>query len=267
MKGLLLPAIVTALCALAGCNLFGAPADLPLVIDEAYLTREGGKMEPQDSCGPEFVQERFPGVLRAVIDPLADGPFRPACRRHDACYRLREKDQAWCDDRFRAEMVSTCDSGTGGLGYSIPRLGPSLCRFHASLYFNMVNSTNGASAYEGMPGGVIANLRHQIIRRTRGEDEVKVCLDVHNPTVMMQGYDAVLHDEAGTVIDRQPGRGQLKLRVGERGTICVSTEADRRYGLRDVGDGIYVSLRADDPEVYAFRGDMVVVDMMQVVLD
>ena len=239
----------------------------PVQIPADYQLREQANMEPQDSCGPEFVQESLPGFVRAVIDPLADGPFAPACRRHDGCYRLREKSQAWCDDRFRDEMFAICDSGTGGLAYSIPGVGPSLCRFHGSLYYNMVNSTDGASAYEGAPGGAIANLRHRIIRHRYREDEAEVCVDIHNGTQMMQGYDVLLHDEAGRVIDREPDLGQEKLRAGEDGTVCVSTEWNRQYGLKDFADGIHVSLRADDPERYAWWGDMVVVDMRQVVLD
>ena len=252
---------------LGGCTVFGTPADVPVAAGAAYLAREQAHMEPQDSCGPEFVQESLPGFVRAVIDPLADGPFRPACKRHDACYRLREQTQAWCDDRFREEMFATCETGTGGLLYSVPQLGPSLCRFHGSLYYNMVNSTDGAAAYEGAPGGVITNLRHQIERSDWWGDQVRVCVDIHNPTPLMQGYQVILHDEDGHVIDDEPDLGQLKLRAGEQGTICAGTRWNRAYGLKDFADGIYVSLRADDPERFAYWGDMVVVDMRQVVLD
>ncbi|MEQ9314589.1 MAG: hypothetical protein RLN72_01990 [Henriciella sp.] len=267
MRILALAALCAALGLAPGCAVFGAPADLPVAVSAAYLEREATQMEPHDSCGPEFVQESLPGFLRAAIEPLTDGPFRPACKRHDACYRLREQSQSWCDDRFREEMFATCNSGTGGLAYSIPGIGPPLCRAQGGLYYGMVNSTDGASAYEGMPGGVIANLRHSIVRRTRGEDEVKVCADVHNPTPMMQGYILELKDEVGKRIDKAPGAGQLKLRSDERGTLCTSTYGNRHYGLKDVANGIHAVLSADDPERYALWGDMVEVDRLQVVLD
>lgn len=261
------PALCAVLLAGTGCAVFGAPADLPVAVSADYLAREANQMKPQDSCGPEFVQDNLPGFFRAAIEPLTDGPFRPACKRHDACYRLREKPQTWCDDRFREEMFATCDSGTGGLAYSIPGIGPPLCRVQGGLYYGMVNSTDGAAAYEGQPGGVITNLRHRIVRRKRGEDEVDVCADFHNPTPMMQGYVLELRDEAGRRIDKAPGAGQLKLRADARGTLCTGTLGNRRYGLKDFADGIHAVLSADDPGRYALWGDMVEVDRMQVVLD
>ncbi|MGB3625478.1 MAG: hypothetical protein WA989_06615 [Henriciella sp.] len=256
-----------AVFALAGCAVLGAPQDIAIPVAADYQAREQAQMKPHDSCGPEFMQAAVPGLIRAVLEPLADGPFRASCRRHDACYRLQEHSQAWCDERFREEMVATCNTGTGGLGYSLPGIGPPLCRVQGGLYFSLVSSPGGAAAYKGEPGGQIANLRHRIVRRAPGEDQVTACVDIANETPVLQGYVVDLRDKTGRQIDRAPFRGQLQLRTGESGTLCVGTTGSRRYGLPDFADGIYAVLSADDPSRYAAWGDLVVVDQRQVVLD
>ena len=126
--------IILAIFMLAACG-HGSSVDAPLAVAADYEARERAQMVDTDRCGPAFIQEKLPASVQRVVGPIADGPFKPVCARHDACYRLGEKTQSWCDDRMRDEMVAICNTGEAGLTYGIPVIGPSLCRFHAGLYY------------------------------------------------------------------------------------------------------------------------------------
>ncbi|MEL6830660.1 MAG: hypothetical protein AAFO63_11035 [Pseudomonadota bacterium] len=254
----LMIAIVIAACT-PNLNQVDVPAD----VGEAYLLREAEFMDSADSCGPEFVQDKLPGALKTVIEPLADGPFRPVCARHDACYRLGEKSQAWCDDRMRDEMFAICDTGQAGVAYRVPEIGPSLCRFHGGMYYRLINSTFGGVAYGGAPGGEIAAIRTQRIADTIGQDEFEICADILNPTLLMQEYDIELHTGSGQMIDREPDLHEANIRAGDIETLCVSTNWNGRWDADNIGDDVFLSLRADTPESFAFWNDMVIVDSKQ----
>ena len=259
---LLAVAVVAAACALIS-NQVDAPAD----VGEDYLVREAAFMDAADSCGPAFVQDKLPGALKSAIEPLADGPFRPVCARHDACYRLGEKSQAWCDDRMRDEMFSICDTGKAGVVYRVPGVGPSLCKFHGGMYYRLINSTYGGVAFGGAPGGEIAEIRTRRIADAMGEDEIEICADIFNPTALMQEYDLELHSETGQMIDREPDLHEENIRAGETETLCVSTNWNSRWDAENIGAEVFVSLRADTPESFAFWNDMVIVDSQQVELN
>lgn len=250
----------------AACALISNQVDAPKDVGGDYIAREASFMDTADSCGPAFVQDQLPGTLKAAIEPLADGPFRPVCARHDACYRLGEKSQAWCDDRMRDEMFAICDTGQAGVAYRIPGIGSSLCKFHGGMYYRLINSTYGGVAFGGAPGGEIAAIRTRRISDAIGGDEIEICADILNPTSLMQEYDLELHSQTGHMIDREPDLHEENIRAGETETLCVSTNWDSRWDANSIGSKVFVSLRADTPESFAFWDDMVVVDSRQLQL-
>lgn len=264
MSPRILAALLAVVVVAASCALLSNQVDAPAQVGDDYLAREAAFMDAADSCGPEFVQDKLPGSLKSVIEPLADGPFRPVCARHDACYRLGEKSQAWCDDRMRDEMFAICDTGQAGVAYRVPSVGASLCKFHGGMYYRLINSTFGGVAYGGAPGGEITALRTRRIADAIGEDEIEICADILNPTLLMQEYDLELHSETGQMIDREPDLHEENIRAGETETLCVSTNWKGRWDAENVGDQVFVSLRADTPESFAFWNDMVIVDSKEV---
>lgn len=264
MRYRIVAALCAALVAAVGCAVMSQRVDVPKDVGADYAAREAAFMDEADSCGPQFVQDKLPARLKSAIEPLADGPFRPVCARHDACYRMGEMSQAWCDDRMLEEMLAICDTGRAGLGYSIPEFGPSLCRFHGGMYFRLINSTYGGVAFGGAPGGEFSGLRVRLIEDRGSDDEVEICADVHNPTMLMQEYDVELHDAKGRLIDREPDLHEENVRAGETEILCVSTNWNPHWSRADLGAGLFVSLRADTPESFAFWNDMVVVDQERV---
>ncbi|MEL6662937.1 MAG: hypothetical protein AAFR33_08030 [Pseudomonadota bacterium] len=255
---------LAVICASA-CTARGV--DAPLALESGYAAREAAMMEATDQCGPEALTGSVPAWIANTVAVVADGPFRPVCARHDACYRLGEQSQSWCDDRMRDEMQAICDSGNATATYSVPVIGPSLCRFHAGAYYQAINSTYGGFAYGGAPGGEISDVRTQAIDARIGRDELRVCADVHNPTLLMQEYDLELRHSDGRLIDREPDLHEENIRAGETETLCVSTELDPRWSAENTGDTLRLSLRADTPESFAFVNDMVVVDTVEVALN
>ena len=226
---------------LAGCTVTGEGVDYPVPVDADYAAREAMMRDPDDRCGPEFIQTKLPASFVNVVGAVTDGPFRPVCQRHDACYRLQERTQAECDRRMKREMAAICASGKATPTYSLPMVGKSLCRFHAGLYYDAINNTYAAVAYGGRPGGQIVNVATRVIDDPVTDDEFEVCVDVHNNTYAMQEY----------------------VGVGETKTMCVSTNYTR-WSLKDLPDEVQVSLRCDTPENFSVRHDMVVVDTVSV---
>lgn len=237
----------------------GQGVDAPMDVPDDYVERERAQMKDDDRCGPEFLQTKLPSAFVDVIGPIADGPFRPVCQRHDACYRLKEKTQAWCDDRMRDEMVGICNTGEATAAYSAPVIGKPLCRFHAGLYYMAINSTIGSVAYGGLPGGKIAAVRARRVNDWFSDDEFRVCVDVTNTTKVTQEYDIELHIADGTMVDREPDTYEKNVRSGETKEFCVGTNRTP-WGINDLSDTVYVSVRADTPENFAIMNDMVIVD-------
>lgn len=224
-----------------------------------YAARETAKIDPDDSCGPEFLQDVLPRWLVASTTPLFDGPFRPVCERHDACYGLEEHSQAWCDDRFHDEMTAICDTGRSGGLYSAPLIGAALCRRQANAYFAMVNNSFGAYAYgDGdkvyPPGGRIVAQDVRIIPHAGGE-RVEVCVDILNDTMILQEYDVALVAADGRLIDREPDLYDSNVRAGASRRFCFG--ADRK--TLESGD-LRIILRADRPDSFMFNDVMEMVD-------
>lgn len=223
--------------------------DRPVPLETGYAAREASAREPHDRCGPEFIQENLPGPVVSTLGPFFDGPFRPVCERHDACYRLREQTQAWCDDRMRAEMMDICAAGR-------PRhsAGGALCRMRANLYFASVDNTFGGYAYEGEAGGRIAALDISDGPRNRA----KVCVTAENDTPLMQEYIIDLRDGRGRRIARKPRFHEQNVRAGASAVICA------HVGERRLRGPVEVSLVADRPDSFATRNDMITVDTRRI---
>ena len=262
MRIAVLIVVFAAIFCLSRC----ATIDAPLTLDADYAEREAAQMVDGDSCGPEFIQSSLPAALAKAVQPLADGPFRPVCERHDACYRLGEKPQAWCDDRMRDEMYAIRDTGNAGGLYSAPLVGASFCRHHARMYFGAINNTYGGFAYGGGPGGRIIAHRISLIEDAISDDEVTICVDVLNDTRLMQEYDVELHHADGRRIDREPDLHERNVRSGEQAEFCVSTNWSPRWSRSDLSEKLRISVRADTPDSFAISDDMVIVDVIEITL-
>lgn len=251
---------VPLLAILTACQ-FGGDRISSTEITPEYEARERAQMVDTDRCGPAFIQEKLPSSAVMAIGPLIDGPFRPVCARHDACYRLGEKTRSFCDDRMRSEMMDICESGDAGGNYRIPVIGPSLCQFRAALYCSAINSTFGSVAYgDGLPAGEITDVRVELIDDTFTDDEITICVDVLNPSKLMQEYDVELHNARGRLIDREPDLYEKNVRPGEEEEFCVGTNYTPKWSISDLSDEVYISIRSDIPTTFAVTNDMVIVD-------
>ena len=84
-------------------------------------------------CGPEAMR----GPLRFLIPQgVAGADFRPACRRHDACYDTLGVNRAACDRRYHRAMQCACDQSRH----------PLFCRFVARVMYK-VTSRRGTRAF------------------------------------------------------------------------------------------------------------------------
>ncbi|HAY06082.1 MAG TPA: hypothetical protein PKV67_03715 [Hyphomonas sp.] len=213
--------VVFLLLALCACAT--APGiDRPVPLDAAYAEREESKHGPDDRCGPEFLEKALPEFVLSSLEPLLDGPFGPVCQRHDACYRLGEQSQAWCDERMLREMTAICNAGRDE-----ESAGAMLCRKRAGAYHSMVDSTFGAYAYGGAAGGEFSQRRFA----RSSPKEVDVCVTVSNTTQLMQSYVLELRTGAGRRISREPSQHAQKFRAGETAEMCTGT-SDSQYWTR-----------------------------------
>jgi hypothetical protein len=239
-----------ALAVLGACA--SAPGiDRPVPLDPAYAAREAGAGKPADRCGPEFISDNLPKSVVSAMGPLLDGPFRPVCARHDACYELREQTQAWCDQRMRTEMVGICNAGRRE-----DSLGAALCRVRAGLYFGMVDNSYGAYSYHGEAGGRIVSLD------TAGapDGEIRFCVTAENTTPLMQEYVIDLRAANGRRIDREPGFREYNVRAGSSIIICAGTEGSPFWNLSRIKGPVTVRLLADNPDSIALGEPLTVID-------
>lgn len=264
LKSILSALIVVSVACCQAVSQDGVQAvDAPIDLPDDYIEREAALMKDDDRCGPEFLQTKLPKSFVKLVGPITDGPFRPVCKRHDACYRLKEHSQAWCDDRMRDEMIGICDTGKATPTYGVPVIGKPLCRFHAGLYYTAINSTLASPAYKGLPGGEIIDVRVRRINDWFSDDELEVCVDVINNTLVNQEYDVELHMMDGTLVDREPDTYEKNVRSDEVEEFCVGTNYTP-WGINDLSDSVYVSIRADTPETFAITNDMVIVDTREI---
>lgn len=239
-------ALLSVVCACASAR----GIDRPMTLDPAYAAREAGARKPADRCGPEFISDNLPVSVVSLMGPLLDGPFRPVCARHDACYELREQSQAWCDARMRAEMMDICNAGR-----SDGSVGGALCRFRADIYAGMVDSAFGALAYEGDAGGEITAL----VFAEAPAGELNLCATVRNPTMLLQQYVVELRSLDGKRVDRNPRFRERSVRAGESGTFCVGTLRSAYWNTQRLTGPLEVRLLADRPDTLSMKTDRVIV--------
>ncbi|MFN4023433.1 MAG: hypothetical protein ACK4MQ_01255 [Hyphomonas sp.] len=213
--------------------------DRPMALDPAYAAREDASRKPHDRCGPEFVERMLPEFVLSSLEPLIDGPFRPVCQRHDACYRLGEMSQAQCDTRMRTEMIDICNAGRAH-----GSAGGRLCRLRAGRYHAMVDSTFGAYAYGGEAGGGFTGLRIAPSRDT----QLDACVTVHNTTPLMQSYALEMRNGDGRRIRREPRQHTRKLRAGETAEMCTGTSASKYWNRKRLTEPLEMRLKAARPD-------------------
>lgn len=240
---------ITTILVLQGCA--ATPGtDLPMPLSEDYLSREDSARETWDRCGPEFIQLNMPAPVVSLLGPLMDGPFGPVCQRHDACYRLQEHSQTWCDERMRTEMIDICNDGRPA-----DSAAAALCRFRADLYHGMVDNRFGAYAYEGVAGGRIASV--YVNRPTAGE--VEICVTAENDTKLMQGYVVELRTGDGKRFGRAPRFRETEVRAGASAMLCASTAESTYWSLSRLGGPVEVSLLADPPDSLSMSDKLVLI--------
>jgi len=84
-------------------------------------------------CGPDSMT----GPLRLLIpQEFAGADFRPACRRHDACYDTPGMSRAACDRQYLRDMECACNQS------KLPRV----CRFVARI-MSRVTAKRGGKAF------------------------------------------------------------------------------------------------------------------------
>lgn len=89
--------------------------------------------DPARPCGPDSMT----GPLRLLVPQGVGGAdFRPACRRHDACYDTLGADKTACDRRYLREMECACNQSRH----------PILCRIVARLMYR-ATARHGQDAF------------------------------------------------------------------------------------------------------------------------
>jgi hypothetical protein len=248
--------LIVALPLLSGCA--ATPGiDRPMPLSEDYLSREDSAREAWDRCGPEFIQLNMPAPVVSLLGPLMDGPFGPVCQRHDACYRLQEHSQTWCDERMRTEMIDICNDGRPA-----DSAAAALCRFRADLYHGMVDNRFGAYAYEGVAGGRIASV--EVTQPAAGE--LSVCVTAENNSKLLQEYVVELRTKDGKRIDRSPRFKETAVRAGTAATFCAGTTTSTYWSLRRLTGPLEVTLLADPPDSISLSDKLVLLETRSVAL-
>lgn len=248
--------LIAVLLLLPGCA--ATPGiDRPMPLSEDYLRREDGAREAWDRCGPEFIQLNMPAPIVSLLGPLMDGPFGPVCQRHDACYRLQEHSQTWCDERMRKEMMDICNDGR-----KEDSAAAALCRIRADLYHGMVDNSFGAYAYEGVAGGRIASVA--ITQPSAGE--LSVCVTAENNSKLLQEYVVELRAADGKRVDRSPRFRETAVRAGASAVLCTGTSSSTYWSLRRLKGPLEVSLLADPPDSISMSDKLVLLETRSVAL-
>lgn len=235
-----------SILAVAACA--SAPGiDRPQPLDPGYALREAAARKPADRCGPEFISDNLPQAVVGFMEPVLDGPFREVCKRHDACYELREQTQAWCDQRMRTEMMDICAAGRDGRSFA-----GRLCRMRAGLYHRMVDNAFGAYAYEGKAGGHI----RQVEFLDAPQGQTQICVEVENTSHLLQQYAVELWQAGGRRVDRAPEFRTRSVRAGTSSEFCVGTVSSTYWNLKRIGGDAEIRLLVDRPDSLALTGDL-----------
>jgi hypothetical protein len=97
-------------------------------------------------CGPAYLR----GPLSLLIPQGAAGAdFRPACRRHDACYEIPGVDKRACDREFLRGMHAACENSRH----------PLWCRFVANQMHRVTANRGWEAFLLSQPPTIAARLR------------------------------------------------------------------------------------------------------------
>ena len=94
----------------------------PLILTAALLSNGTAVCGDDRPCGPSWLPD---SLKRFVAQEFANADFRPACRRHDACYCGSGKSRRQCDCQFRHDLLTACRGSTR----------PIRCRQKANMMF------------------------------------------------------------------------------------------------------------------------------------
>ena len=209
-----------------------------------YKHRERRAYSQTDYCGPSFLTKH--------IGSSISGPFLHVCKQHDACYRLGEKSQRFCDNQMKVGMEKVCQRKPW---YEQPR-----CQTHASIFGRLIETTIGGQAFEGAPQGKIINVKRNVIKDYLSDDEVDYCVTIHNDSKITQEYEVRLVTAHERIVDREPDSYEANVLSNARKTICVGTDSLPQWSQSDLSSQVYIQLLADTPEGWSVSNDLVHVD-------
>jgi len=209
-----------------------------------YKQRERSAYSKTDYCGPSFLTKH--------IGSSISGPFIHVCKQHDACYRLGEKSQRFCDNQMKVGMDKVCQRRPW---YEQPR-----CQTHASIFGRLIETTIGGQAFEGAPQGEIIDVQRNVIEDYLSDDEVDYCVTIHNNSKITQEYEVRLVTAGKRIVDREPDSYEANVLSNARKTICVGTDNLPQWSQSDLSSLVYIQLLADTPEGWSVSNDLVHVD-------
>ena len=201
-----------------------------------------------NGCGPEGF-----GFL------VPDGPFGPACDKHDICYEDKEVDQVTCDKEFKKNMRAICTGKHSGLQLKTclktAEYYHDLVSDQGEMFINMDNHT---------AGGKVLSVRAKRIHDWLGDDEFEACVTFKNTGTFNTEYDLQLYNSRGKHIDTEPDTYEVNLKVGKVTKLCVGTEGIYP-SISDIGKRYKLVLRVDVPQkdfFSNFSNDFLVVDWL-----
>lgn len=223
--------------------------EIPADFHSTYAEREEAAIRDTDHCGPAWMTD--------VTGSALDFEFEQVCKRHDACYRLQEQTQRWCDDRMERELNAICDDASWYRWLD--------CNASAAIYSSFIRTTYGGEAYSGdgapiPPMGEIVSVERTVTDDWLSDDEVTYCVIVRNPSPITQEYDIELYAGRGNRVDREPDMYEFNVEAGRQTRRCVGTDYSADWSISDLPPRVQILLRADTPVGWDFTGDMVVVD-------
>lgn len=250
-----------------------AAATLPVGPAQAqnpnYEELERQAIRKTDHCGtPDLINWISNENLKSRAKTLLNYEFELACLRHDACYRIKEKTQAWCDDRFREEIRAICEQKEGE---------KVVCLSVATTYHKIVVEF-GRQAYlenedgtvipeAGMAGvgaGRLINLKPRRIRDIFSDDEFEVCGEIHNTSRITQEYEVRMLSHRGQLVDKEPDTYEMNIKSGGKAKFCLTTDWDPRFSIRDLGPYVTIQLFVDQAANYDRSGDMILIKFEEI---
>ena len=247
-------------------NIFGGEIDTapkqgaakpPAGDTRTYRERETAAMKSTDQCGPQFLTEYAPDFVATGIS----GEMKKVCERHDACFRLKEQTQKFCDDQMTEELWAVCETKPWYL--------KSQCQTKAMIFARLIRTSIGGDAYGGAPQGEIADWTVTTIDDTFSDDEIEICARIYNNSDLTQEYELRLYtfDPKPQLIDKEPDTYEFNVQArSSKSNVCVSTNLDPTWSKSDLKGKAWLILMADIPDDFSLdnMGKLVVVDQKKI---